>query len=155
MNECYMFDELIQTDPDYTLLFIRVIAGIIIFPYGMQKLLGWFEDFGGGVGIRETLVQMHKKRIPAVIAWLIILGQSLGSIALMLGFLGRIAAGANMIIFIGALFTHAADGWTMNWMGKKKGEGIEYFIMLLSLLLIILIRGSGPLSIDTWLANRL
>ncbi len=150
-----MFNQLIQTDPDYTLLFIRVVAGVIIFPYGMQKLFGWFPEFGGGVGPTETLARMSEKKIPKPLAWLIILGQSIGSIVLIIGLLGRIAAGANFIIFTGAMITHLPDGWVINWMGKKKGEGIEYFILLLSLLLVIAIRGSGPLSVDVWLASKL
>ncbi|HEY4207604.1 MAG TPA: DoxX family protein [Puia sp.] len=146
-----MIHNLLQTDADFIYLFVRVIAGLTIFPYGMQKLMGWFEDFGGGVGIRSTLLRMREKKIPLWLAWLIIIGQSAGSVALILGFLGRIAAGANFIIFTGALLVHAPDGWIMNWTGKKKGEGIEYFILLLSLLLIVIIKGSGPLSIDRWL----
>ena len=39
-----MIRELLQTDNDYVYLFLRVVAGIIIFPYGMQKLFGWFDD---------------------------------------------------------------------------------------------------------------
>jgi putative oxidoreductase len=50
---------------------------------------------------------------------------------------------------------HAKDGWTMNWLGKKKGEGVEYFVMLLSILLVIVLRGSGPLSIDGWLLSKI
>jgi putative oxidoreductase len=150
-----MIYKLIQTDVDYVSLFMRVVAGIIIFPYGMQKLLGWFENLGGGVGIKETLIQMSAKKIPTVIAWLIIIGQSIGSIALILGCLGRIAAGANFIIFAGALVVHSSYGWTMNWSGKKKGEGIEYFVMLLSILLVIIIKGSGAISIDLWLLSKL
>jgi putative oxidoreductase len=146
-----MLNEIIQTTDDYTLLFLRVVAGIIIFPYGMQKLLGWFDDLGGGVGIHESLKRLKQKNIPALIGWLVIIGQSFGSIALILGCLGRVAALGNFIIFTGALFVHASDGWTMNWLGKKKGEGIEYFILLLSLLLMITIRGSGALSVDLWL----
>lgn len=150
-----MLQYLLQTEADYIYLFIRVVAGIIIFPYGMQKLFGWFGDMGGGVGVKETLQRMHEKKIPAVLAWLVIIGQSIGSIALLLGCAGRVAAGANFIIFTGALVTHARDGWTMNWMGKKKGEGIEYFILLLSLLLVVILKGSGPLSIDAWLYTML
>ena len=145
----------LQTDADYVYLFLRVVAGIIIFPYGMQKLFGWFDDLGGGVGIKETLVHMRAKNIPSWIAWLIIIGQSIGSIALMFGCLGRIAAGANFIIFTGALIVHARDGWTMNWLGKKRGEGIEYFVLLLSILIVITIRGSGALSIDRWLLSKM
>ena len=59
-----MIYKLLQTDADYITLFLRVIAGIIIFPYGMQKLLGWFDNLGGGVGIKETLIQLNTKKIP-------------------------------------------------------------------------------------------
>jgi putative oxidoreductase len=146
-------NEVIQTTDDYTLLFLRVVAGIIIFPYGMQKLLGWFDDLGGGGGIQESLKRIKQKNIPVFVGWLVIIGQSFGSIALIFGCLGRFAALGNFIIFTGALIVHSPDGWTMNWLGKKKGEGVEYFILLLSLLLIIIIRGSGALSVDLWLWN--
>lgn len=147
--------KLLQTNIDYTCLFLRVIAGIIIFPYGMQKLLGWFENLGGGVGIEETIEQMSRKKIPLAVAWLIIISQSIGSIALIIGCFGRVAAGANFIIFFGALIVHAPYGWTMNWLGKKRGEGSEYFVMLLSILLVILIKGSGAISIDLWLLSKI
>ena len=73
--------------------------------------------------------------------------------ALMSGFLGRIAAGGLFIIFTGALIVHLPDGWTLNWFGSKKGEGIEYFVLLLSLLLVIVFKGSGALSMDFWLTR--
>lgn len=149
------FYSLIRTDSDNLYLFLRIVAGVIIFPYGMQKLFGWFNDLGGGVGIKETLTQMSKKKIPASIAWLAIIGQSFGSIALIAGFVGRIAAAGNFVIFTGALVAHWQDGWAMNWTGKKRGEGIEYFILLLSILLVIVVRGSGPLSIDLWIFSKM
>ena len=143
-----VIEKLLQTDADYVCTFLRTIAGIIIFPYGMQKLLGWFD----GVGIKGTLEQMKVRKIPQFIGWLIIIGQSLGSIALIFGFLGRIAAGGLFIVFIGALIVHLPDGWAMNWFGTKNGEGIEYHVLLLSLLLIVIVRGSGAMSIDFWLS---
>jgi len=142
-----MIEKLLHTDADYACTFLRTIAGIIIFPYGMQKLLGWFD----GVGIKGTLEQLKVRKIPQFIGWLIIVGQSLGSIALILGFLGRIAAGGLFIIFIGALIVHLPDGWAMNWFGTKNGEGIDH-VLLLSLLLIVIVRGSGAMSIDSWLS---
>lgn len=143
-----MVRQLLETDTNYVYCFLRLVAGVIIFPYGMQKLLGWFDDFGGGVGIKASLAQIKKKGIPQFVAWMVIIGQSLGSIALVAGFCGRITAAGNFIIFTGALLSHAADGWVMNWTARKRGEGIEYFVMLLSILLIIVIKGSGALSID-------
>lgn len=152
---CYMLRTLLQTDNDLVFLFLRLVAGIIIFPYGMQKLFGWFEDMGGGVGIRQTMVNMTTKKIPKAVAWMVIIGQSLGSIGLILGCFGRIAALGNFAIFAGALMVHARDGWSMNWLGKKKGEGIEYFVLLLSVLLITVLKGSGPYSVDAWLYSLL
>ncbi|MCW3116214.1 MAG: hypothetical protein JWM28_296 [Chitinophagaceae bacterium] len=141
-----MIQRLLQTDNDYLYFFLRIVAGIIIFPYGMQKLFGW--------GINRSLKQITEKGIPVFIAWLVIIGQSLGALALITGFLARIAAAGNFIIFTGALVTHFPNGWFMNWFGKKNGEGIEYFIMLLSMLLVVIINGSGAISIDRWLWAR-
>ena len=64
-----MIYKLLRTDADYITLFLRVIAGIIISPYGMQKLFGWFYNLAGGVGIKETLIQMNTKKIPTAIAF--------------------------------------------------------------------------------------
>jgi len=144
-----MIETLLQTNADYVSTFLRIVAGVIIFPYGMQKLFAGF----GGWGIKKTLEQLTLKKIPKAIAWLIIVGQSFGSIALVAGFLSRIAAAGLFIIFTGALIVHLPDGWAMNWFGEKKGEGIEYHVMLLSLLLIVIVRGSGAMSIDLWLTS--
>ena len=82
-----MIKSLLQTDSDYVYTFLRIIAGIIVFPYGMQKLFGWSSAPGFGVpGIKGSLEQITARNIPKFIAWLIIIGQSLGSIALMSGF---------------------------------------------------------------------
>lgn len=141
-----MLEQLLQTETDYIITFLRVVAGVIILPYGMQKLLGRFD--GLGPGAKATIRQTRDRHLPVFIGWLVIIGQSFGSIALITGCLGRIAAAGNFIIFTGALLAHAKDGWTMNWFSKKKGEGIEYFILLLAILLVVILKGSGPLSID-------
>jgi len=149
-----MIKTLLQTNSDYVYTFLRIIAGIIVFPYGMQKLFGWSSAPEFGVpGINRTLAQLTARNIPKFIAWLIIIGQSIGSIALMSGFLGRIAAGGLFVIFTGALIVHLPDGWTMNWFGSKRGEGIEFFVLLLSFLLVIVLKGSGGASIDFWLSR--
>src|SRR4051812_41083836 len=136
--------KLIATDPDYVIAFLRLVAGIIMYPYGMQKLFGWFD----GPGVKLTLLKMKEAKIPLFVAWLIIVGQSFGSIALIIGLLGKVAAAGLFVIMSGAMVTHLPDGWSMNWFGKKKGEGIEYFVLLLAILLVVIIKGSGACSID-------
>lgn len=147
-----MLRQLLQTDASYIITILRIVAGIIILPYGIQKLSGKLGS-NFGPGLQATLQQMKQRNLPALIAWLVIIGQSLGSIALIIGLFGRIAAVGNFIIYTGAMITHAKDGWTLNWFGKKKGEGIEYFIMLLTMLGIIIVEGSGALSVDWWVTR--
>ena len=37
---------IIQTDANWVGLVARVILGLVIFPHGAQKLLGWFGGYG-------------------------------------------------------------------------------------------------------------
>jgi uncharacterized membrane protein YphA (DoxX/SURF4 family) len=46
-----MIEKLLHAAPDYAWTFLRIFVGLIVFPYGMQKLWGWF----GGPGIDGTL----------------------------------------------------------------------------------------------------
>lgn len=137
-----MINFLLETTSNPTLLLLRIVAGIIILPYGLKKM-GWLKGPGN-----NSFAKMIEMNVPRFIAYLITVAQTLGAIALIVGFLGRIAAGGNFIIMFGAMFYHIKDGWSMNWYGEKKGEGIEYFVMLLAILLAIIIEGSGPFSID-------
>jgi putative oxidoreductase len=36
----------------------------------------------------------------------------------------------------------------MNWGGQQKGEGVEFFILVLVVAIVIMIRGSGAWSVD-------
>src|SRR3981189_642274 len=111
-----MIKSLLQTDSDYVYTFLRIIAGIIVFPYGMQKLFGWFTAPGfGAPGIKSALEQLTVRKIHKFIAWLIIIGQALGSIALMSGSWGSCGQGRLFIRFPGAIIVHLPDGWTLNW----------------------------------------
>ena len=126
----------------------RIVSGIIILPYGLQKL-----GFGGGPGIAGTLEDFNQRKLPKSIAWMVIIGQSLGSVGLIIGFCTRLAAAGSIIIFTAAIFVHLPEGWMMNWHNLKKGEGIEYFVLLLALLLITFIYGGGAWSLDLFLSR--
>ena len=50
---------------------------------------------------------------------------------------------------------HVDNGFFMNWFGTQKGEGMEYFILVLGLAISVLIGGSGKFSVDNWIAKKL
>jgi putative oxidoreductase len=141
-----MFHRLFATSDDLTLTIARLILGIVFFAHGAQKVLGWFGGYGYAGTMQFFTQGMH---IPAVFAFLAIFAEFLGGIGLILGFLGRIAAigiGINMLVAISLISSHV--GFFMNWYGTQKGEGFEYHLLALALCLIILVKGSGAVSID-------
>ena len=141
-----------QTDENINNLIIRVMLGIVVFPHGAQKLLGWF----GGYGLEGTLgFFTDKLGVPLIIAILIILGESLGALGLITGFLTRFCAMGILMIMTGAIvMSHAANGFFMNWSGKQAGEGFEYHILAIALCIPLLISGGGKFSADGFIAKR-
>ena len=133
-------------------LIARLAIAIVIFPHGAQKLFGWFNGFGfqGTMGFLTGMV-----KLPYAVAVLVILIESIGSLLLLVGFLSRIAALGILGLFIGiVLKIHLANGFFMNWNGNQKGEGIEYFLLLLALALIVLIGGGGKASVDAAITKK-
>ena len=144
---------LFQTSECVSPLILRVLLGIVMFPHGAQKVLGWF----GGAGFTTTLASFSDKmHIPAAIAILAILTEFFGPIALFLGFLTRLAALAIAFdMLVAALLVHVHSGFFMNWLGKQKGEGLEYDLLLWAIALALIIQGAGRFSVDRVIAARL
>ena len=137
---------ILRTDTgDWGALAARIFLGIVILPHGLQKLLGMF----GGGGFSGTVDFFVGMGIPAVVAVLIILGESFGSLMLIFGFISRLAAASIGIIMAGAaLMVHVPNGFFMNWMGNQAGEGYEYHLLAIGLALVVIIRGGGAFSVD-------
>jgi putative oxidoreductase len=132
---------------DVTLLIIRFTLGTVIFAHGAQKLFGWF----GGFGFEGTMNYFTGTvGLPYIIGVLVILGESLGALALILGLFGRFMSFGIFIIMLGALyFDHAQNGFYMNWFGNRVGgEGYEFDILTFGLSLSVIINGSGVFSLD-------
>lgn len=140
------------TDRDMGSLIIRITLGLIIFPHGAQKLLGWFGGYGFGGTMDFFTEQLG---IPALVALLVILAESLGALALIAGFITRFAAFGIGLTMIGALKMHAANGFFMNWFGAQEGEGFEYHLLVIGLTVALLIKGAGRFSVDTLIADQL
>ena len=132
-------------------LVLRVTLGVVMFPHGAQKVLGWF----GGHGFSATMNSFTDNMgIPWIFALLAILAESLGAVALIVGFLTRIAAlGVGVVMVVATLMVHWQHGFFMNWFGKQAGEGFEYHILAIGLSLALMLRGGGALSIDRGIAR--
>ncbi|WP_305044530.1 DoxX family protein [Geoalkalibacter sp.] len=148
-----MFSKLLHTENDYGALFVRLALGIVMFPHGAQKVLGWFGGYGfaGTMGFfTETL------GLPYVVALLVVLAEFLGALGLIFGALTRIAALGIGSVMIGAIFmVHLPHGFFMNWSGNQAGEGFEFHLLAIGMSLALLIRGAGALSLDRWLGDKL
>jgi len=137
----------------WSLLVSRLALGVVILPHGMQKALGLF----GGHGFAGTMGFLQSMGMPFLIALLVILAEFVGSIGLILGLGTRFMAFSVGLTMAGAaiLGGHIHNGFFMNWFGMQKGEGIEYFILVVGLALAALIGGSGKLSVDNLILKRL
>src|SRR2546430_8512691 len=141
-----MFRKLITTDDNPATLILRLVLGVVFFAHGAQKLLGWF----GGPGFSGTMGfftgTMH---IPAPLAFLAIAAEFFGGLGLIVGFLTRIAAlGIAVTMLVAIAVVHSPFGFFMNWTGAQKGEGIEYHLLVLAMVVFLMIRGAGAFSID-------
>ena len=146
-----MFQKIVNTSDDYKLTLLRLVFGIVFFAHGAQKMLGWF----GGYGFSGTMgFFTHQLGIPAPFAFLAIMAEFLGSLGLLVGFLGRIAAfGIICNMTVAVWMVHRFNGFFMNWAGNQKGEGFEYHLLAIAIGLVILIWGSGALSVDRFLSS--
>ncbi len=144
---------LFQTDDAWSSLLLRITLGCVMFPHGAQKLLGWY----GGGGFSGTMGFFTEQMgMPALIAFLIIIGESFGSVGLLVGFLTRFTAASLGIIMLGAIgLVHLPNGFFMNWFGQQAGEGYEYHLLVIGICLALMITGAGRWSVDGAIAEKM
>lgn len=144
---------LFHTDDSWSGFILRVTLGVVMFPHGAQKLLGWF----GGYGFSGTMDAFTGKMgMPWIIAFLVIIGESLGALALIAGFLTRFTAASLAVIMFGAVaMAHWQNGFFMNWFGQQAGEGFEYHLLVIGMCVALILAGAGKWSVDRAIAKRL
>ena len=147
-----MFRKLVSTSNDYTLTIVRLVLGVTFFMHGAQKMLGWF----GGYGFHATMGFFTQQMgIPAPLAFLAICAEFFGGLGLLVGLLSRIAALGIIVNMLVAIVTvHHVNGFFMNWTGQQKGEGFEYHLLAIALAIVVLVKGSGAISIDRVIAGE-
>lgn len=148
-----MLKSIFKTENDISLLILRVTLGLVMFPHGAQKMLGWF----GGYGFSGTMgFFTQQMQIPAVFALLAILAEFAGALGLITGLLTRVSAlGIAAVMVVAILTSHLQYGFFMNWYGNQQGEGFEYHLLALGLALPLILKGGGLVSLDKLISSRL
>lgn len=124
-----------RTAVNTALLVVRVVAGTIFMMHGAQKLFGAFD----GPGLSQMMTNMGP-----VLGLLVSVGEFFGGLGLLVGFLSRFSAAANIVIMIGAIaMVHGANGFFL------QNKGFEYNLALIGLLAPVLFMGPGD-----WSAGR-
>lgn len=135
-----------KTDNNLSPLIARLMLGIVLFPHGAQKLLGWF----GGFGLSGTMdFFTHKVGLPSIVGFAVIAIEFFGSLLLLAGLATRLLAVMMTGLFLGIVVTtHLQNGFFMNWYSTQPGEGFEYFLLAIGLSLSLAFSGAGAFSLD-------
>ena len=141
-----------KTTDSIAALTIRVFLGGVVFVHGAQKLLGWF----GGYGFTGTMDYFTETvGLPWIIAFMVIILESIGAIAMVAGIATRVLAIGYVFLGMGIVFTsHLEHGFFMNWFGNQQGEGYEYFLLWIGMAISLIISGGGAYSIDRIIAPK-
>ena len=132
---------------------LRVALGLVLLPHGLQKTLGWF----GGYGFSGTMQFFTTSAgLPWIVAFLVIMAESLGALSLIIGFLTRFSAASISLVMLGAIsMVHWEHGFFMNWFGAQKGEGFEYHLLVIGMAVSLVVSGAGRWSVDRTIGKGL
>ena len=122
---------------DYAALLLRVATGGLFVAHGLLKVLAF--TIPGTVGYFESL------GLPAIFAYLTILAEIGGGLALIVGFQTRLVSLALVPVLIGAaVLGHGANGWVFS----NEGGGWEFpaFWAVVQLSLVMLGDGAYALK---------
>lgn len=127
--------------PGYGIAAVRIMAGIVLFVAGYQKLMGpgilGITGFFASVGIPA----------PGVMAPLVIAFEIIGGLLLLIGAFTRYVGAIMIVQFLVAGFLvslPSARGWA----------DARLDFLLVSVGLMALLAGAGLLSVDAWRAGR-
>lgn len=141
---------IIASRNDLAALTIRLTVAIVLFPHGAQKLLGWWD----GHGYSSTMNFLIKDvGLPSVIAWLVIMVEFFCPLLLAAGLASRLCAFGVLIVMGGIIVTVQNQYFFMNWFNDQKGEGMEFFLLIIGLCIALIVNGSGKYSLDRLIVN--
>lgn len=126
-------------NPELGLAILRVVLGVIFVAHGLPKLTEGVEATAamlGGIGVPA----------PMIAGWLVALLETLGGVALLIGFLVTpVALLLTLHMLMGIVLVHAANGFYVVWQGQG---GIEFNLLLAASLLALIFCGPGLAAVD-------
>jgi len=134
----------------------RLIVGYGFFAHGLAKLEKGPEHF-------VAIVHAIGMPLPYLMAWLTILVELVGGLAVLAGALVPLASVPMAAVLLVAIFTvHLPFGFTSIKLMSVTADGphfgppgYETDLLYLACLAALVIAGSGPVAIDNWIGRRL
>jgi len=121
----------------YAALVLRVSLGLMFLAHGFVLKFLVFTLPG-------TAQFFDSLGLPPAFAYLVFLAETLGGIALIIGFKTRYVAVALMPVLLGATWVHAGNGWVFS----AQGGGWEYPVLLIAASAVQTLLGSGAYAWD-------
>ena len=124
-----------QTAP-YGAFLLRVSLGVMFIAHGL--ILKYFTFTLAG-----TAQYFESIGYPGVLAYVVFAAETLGGIALVLGFQTRLVAFALIPLLIGAMLEHVGNGWVFS----AQGGGWEYPLFLIVVSAVQGLLGGGAFAL--------
>ncbi len=134
-NPVYSF---FATPGSFAPFFLRLALAAVSFYHGMQNTFGWF----GGPGWNSTIAlwtSADSHNLPYFLVAFLLVAELAVCLALVLGFLTRLAALA-VVLIMGGVLIFVYGGATF--------EAFQFPILLIAAGLSLMITGGGYLSVD-------
>jgi putative oxidoreductase len=123
------------TNSDYAATLLRVSSGALFIAHGLMKVFVF--TIPGTVGYFESL------GLPGFFAYLTILAEVGGGLALILGVATRTVALALIPVLLGATWVHSGNGWVFS----SEGGGWEFPLFWAVIQVAIALLGSGAFAL--------
>lgn len=120
----------------HAIALLRLALGVMTLAHGLMKV--FLFTVPGTVGYFESL------GLPGVLAYLTILAEVGGGMALILGLFTRWVSLALVPVLLGAAWVHLGNGWVFS----SEGGGWEFPVFWAIALLVQAGLGSGSLTLD-------
>jgi putative oxidoreductase len=124
-----------QNTAPYAALALRLVTGGLFLAHGLTKLLVF--TIPGTVGFFESL------GLPAILAYLTIIAEIGGGVALILGVATRLVSLALLPVLLGAIWVHSGAGW----MFSNEGGGWEFPLFWAVAQAALVLLGSGAFAL--------